>query len=85
MISSSASPDITSIGTSPTAPSLTAADRKPEYDGFVRTCYSDADQGLNDAKYVHDVLKATKIVTVCGSCKPRAEELLHEFAHIYGD
>ena len=33
---------ITSIGTSPTAPSLTAPTRKPEYDGFVRTVYSDA-------------------------------------------
>lgn len=29
--------------------------------------------------------EATKIGTVCGGCKPRAEELLHEFAHIYGD
>ena len=65
---------ITSIGTSPTAPSLTAADRKPEYDGFVRTCYSDADQGLNDAKYVHDVLKATKIVTVHDG-SPYAQQL----------
>jgi branched-chain amino acid transport system substrate-binding protein len=65
---------IVSIGTSPTAPSLTAADRKPEYDGFVRTCYSDADQGANDAKYVHDVLKATKIVTVHDG-SPYAQQL----------
>jgi len=55
---------ITSIGTSPTAPPLTAADRKPEYDGFVRTCYTDAEQGKSDAKYLHDVLKVSKIVTI---------------------
>jgi branched-chain amino acid transport system substrate-binding protein len=65
---------ITSIGTSPTAPSLTAANRKPEYDGFVRTCYSDADQGAADAKYVHDVLKAKKIVTVHDG-SPYAQQL----------
>jgi nitrogen fixation NifU-like protein len=28
--------------------------------------------------------QATKIGTVCGSCKEKALELLHEFAHIYG-
>jgi branched-chain amino acid transport system substrate-binding protein len=55
---------ITSIGTSPTAPPLTASDRKPEYDGFVRTCYSDAEQGKADAQYLHDVLKVSKIVTI---------------------
>jgi branched-chain amino acid transport system substrate-binding protein len=65
---------ITSIGTSPTAPSLTLPTRKPEYDGFVRTCYSDAEQGAADAKYVHDVLKATKIVTVHDG-SPYAQQL----------
>jgi nitrogen fixation NifU-like protein len=28
--------------------------------------------------------QATKIGTVCGNCKEKALELLHEFAHIYG-
>jgi len=65
---------ITSIGTSPTAPSLTLPTRKPEYDGFVRTVYSDADQGAADAKYVHDVLKAQKIVTVHDG-SPYAQQL----------
>jgi len=55
---------ITSIGTSPTAPKLTAPDRAATYDGFVRTCYSDIFQGASDAKYLHDVLKAKSIVTV---------------------
>jgi branched-chain amino acid transport system substrate-binding protein len=65
---------ITSIGTSPTAPSLTLPSRKPEYDGFVRTCYSDSEQGAADAKYVHDVLKAQKIVTVHDG-SPYAQQL----------
>jgi branched-chain amino acid transport system substrate-binding protein len=65
---------ITSIGTSPTAPSLTLPTRKPEYDGFVRTVYSDADQGAADAKYVHDVLKAQKVVTVHDG-SPYAQQL----------
>ncbi|HZS81558.1 MAG TPA: branched-chain amino acid ABC transporter substrate-binding protein [Stellaceae bacterium] len=65
---------ITSIGTSPTAPALTAPDRKPEYNGFVRTVYSDIDQGANDAKYVYEVLKAKKIVTVHDG-SPYAQQL----------
>jgi branched-chain amino acid transport system substrate-binding protein len=55
---------MTDIATATTAPALTAADRKPGYDGYMRTVYSDIDQGRSDAKYVHDVLKAEKIVTV---------------------
>jgi branched-chain amino acid transport system substrate-binding protein len=55
---------ITSIGTSPTAPKLTAENRSATYDGFVRTCYSDIFQGASDAKWIHDVLKAKTIVTV---------------------
>src|ERR1700677_4615776 len=55
---------ITDIATATTAPALTAADRKPGYDGYMRTVYSDIDQGRSDAKYVRDVLKAQKIVTV---------------------
>jgi branched-chain amino acid transport system substrate-binding protein len=42
---------IINICTACTAPSLTAPDRKPEYAGFLRTVYSDSDQGLYDAKY----------------------------------
>ncbi|HUK07262.1 MAG TPA: branched-chain amino acid ABC transporter substrate-binding protein [Stellaceae bacterium] len=55
---------IIEIGTACSAPALTAADRKPEYDGFVRTIFSDIDQGAADAKYLYDGLKARKIVTV---------------------
>ena len=52
------------IDTAATAPALTASDRKPEYDGFVRTVYSDTDQGRSDAKYLYNVLKARKVVAV---------------------
>ena len=65
---------ITDIATATTAPALTAPDRKPEYDGFMRTVYSDIDQGASDAKYVHDVLKAQKIVTVHDG-SPYAQQL----------
>ncbi|HUI17746.1 MAG TPA: branched-chain amino acid ABC transporter substrate-binding protein [Alphaproteobacteria bacterium] len=71
---------ITDIGTADTAPSLTAADRKPEYDGFMRTCYSDIDQGAADAKYVYGTLKAKKIVTIHDG-SPYAQQL----AMVMGD
>jgi branched-chain amino acid transport system substrate-binding protein len=71
---------ITNIATATTAPKLTAPDRKPEYDGFMRTVYSDIDQGASDAKYVHDVLKAQKIVTIHDG-SPYAQQL----ATVMGD
>jgi branched-chain amino acid transport system substrate-binding protein len=71
---------ITDIATATTAPKLTAPDRKPEYDGYMRTVYSDIDQGAADAKYVHDVLKAEKIVTIHDG-SPYAQQL----ATVMGD
>jgi nitrogen fixation NifU-like protein len=38
----------------------------------------------NGARTWEDLQSATKIGTVCGSCKGKALELLHEFMHIYG-
>ena len=52
------------IDTAATAPALTAPDRKPEYDGLVRTVYSDIDQGRADANYLYTVLKARKVVAL---------------------
>ncbi len=71
---------ITDIATATTAPALTAPDRKPGFDGFMRTVYSDNDQGAADAKYVYDVLKARKIVTVHDG-SPYAQQL----ATVMGD
>jgi nitrogen fixation NifU-like protein len=39
----------------------------------------------NGARTWEDLQAATKLGTVCGSCKTRALELLHEFEHIYGN
>jgi nitrogen fixation NifU-like protein len=38
----------------------------------------------NGARTWEDLQQATKIGTVCGGCKTKALELLHEFIHIYG-
>jgi nitrogen fixation NifU-like protein len=37
------------------------------------------------ARTWEDLQQATKIGTVCGGCRDRAMELIHEFAHIYGN
>lgn len=55
---------ILNICTACTAPSLTAPDRKPDYDGFMRTIYSDADQGANDAKWFREQLKCDTLATI---------------------
>jgi branched-chain amino acid transport system substrate-binding protein len=55
---------LTDIGTSTSAPALTAADRKPAYDGYARTVFSDVNEGPADANFLFNVLKAKKIVTV---------------------
>jgi branched-chain amino acid transport system substrate-binding protein len=65
---------IINICTACTAPSLTAPDRKPDYAGFLRTVYSDSDQGLSDAKYATEVLKAKTVVTVHDG-SPYAQQL----------
>ena len=54
---------IVDIGTG-SAPSLTAPDRKPEYEGFMRTIYSDADQGFNDAEWFLKELKCNSLATI---------------------
>jgi nitrogen fixation NifU-like protein len=38
----------------------------------------------NGARSWEDFQAATKIGTVCGSCKTKALELLHQFEHLYG-
>ena len=55
---------LTNIGTATTAPSLTAADRKPDYFGYMRTIYSDKDQGFNDAEWFYKELKCKTIATI---------------------
>jgi branched-chain amino acid transport system substrate-binding protein len=55
---------LTDIGTATTAPSLTAPDRKPDYFGYMRTIYSDLDQGFNDAEYFYKELQCKTLATI---------------------
>jgi branched-chain amino acid transport system substrate-binding protein len=65
---------IVNICTGCSAPSLTAPDRKPAYDGFARTIASDIDQGAADAKYMYDVMKMRRLATVHDG-SPYAQQL----------
>jgi branched-chain amino acid transport system substrate-binding protein len=65
---------IVDICTACTAPALTSPERKPEYDGFARTVFSDSEQGKADATYVHDVAKAQSVVTIHDG-SPYAQQL----------
>jgi nitrogen fixation NifU-like protein len=56
----------------------------------ICTCLQITDKDIEDAfhhgaRTWEDLQEATKIGTVCGGCKDKALELLHEFAHIYGN
>jgi branched-chain amino acid transport system substrate-binding protein len=73
---------IANIGTACTAPALTAANRKPEYDGFVRTIFSDSDQGASDANYIYNKLGYRKAVAVHDG-SPYAQQLANVFAEAF--
>ncbi len=56
----------------------------------ICTCLGITDKDIETAvkagsRTWEDLQNATKIGTVCGGCKEKASELLHEFVHIYGD
>ncbi len=53
-------------------------------------CLNITDRDIEDAvkqgaRTWEDLQNKTKIGTVCGNCKGKASELLHEFSHIYGE
>jgi branched-chain amino acid transport system substrate-binding protein len=73
---------ITNIGTACTAPALTAPDRKPQYDGFVRTVYSDNDQGASDADYL-DKVEGYKTAVTVHDGSPYAQQLVTVFGNDY--
>ncbi len=66
---------IPSVATSTTAPSLTAADRKPGLHGYMRTIYNDLAAGAADAEYFHGQLKCTTMATIHDG-SPYAEQLV---------
>jgi branched-chain amino acid transport system substrate-binding protein len=73
---------IVSIGTSTTAPSLTAPDRKPDYFGYLRTVYSDADAGKFDGKYFYEDLQCRTLATIHDG-SPYAAQLAKEVADTF--
>ena len=66
---------IVNIGTSTTAPALTAPDRKPGYHGYLRTIYNDLAQGAGDAKYFREGLGCDTLATIHDG-SPYAEQLV---------
>jgi len=66
-----------------------AGEFKGEDAQIICKCLNISDKDIEEAvkqgaRDWYGLQEATKIGTVCGSCKTRAEELLHEFVHIYG-
>ena len=55
---------LTTISPSNTRPVLTAADRGPDYAGYLRTAHSDAFQGKAVAEFAFNSLKVTKAATL---------------------
>jgi nitrogen fixation NifU-like protein len=71
---------------------LTKHGREGEFKGedaiVICTCLNITDKDIEEAvkagaRNWGQLQEATKIGTVCGGCRVKAEELLHEFAHIY--
>jgi branched-chain amino acid transport system substrate-binding protein len=55
---------IPTISPSNTAPFLTAPDRGPEYDGYLRTCHNDKVQGAVAAEFAYEKLGVRKAATI---------------------
>ena len=69
---------IAMIGTSSSAPRLTAPDRGPGYDGFVRTTPNDIGQAAGDAAYMHNELKCKTAASIHDG-SPYAQQLAKLF------
>ncbi|MGH6952961.1 MAG: branched-chain amino acid ABC transporter substrate-binding protein [Alphaproteobacteria bacterium] len=69
---------ITNIGTACTAPHLTSSERGPQYDGFVRTVYSDAEQAIGDAEWMCKV-KGWKNAATVHDGSPYSQQLAAAF------
>lgn len=57
---------------------------------IICTCLNISDRDIEEAvkqgaRDWNGLQERTKIGTVCGGCKETAEELLHEYVHIFGD
>lgn len=73
---------IVTVSPSNTAPKLTAADRGPTYDGYLRTAHNDKVQGRVAAEFAWKVLKVKKAATIHDG-SPYAEGLQGVFAEVF--
>lgn len=73
---------IVTVSPSNTAPKLTAPDRGPTYDGYLRTAHNDKVQGRVAAEFAYKVLKLKKAATVHDG-SPYAEGLQGVFAEVF--
>ncbi len=70
---------IVTVSPSNTAPKLTAADRGPDFDGYLRTAHNDLVQGRVAAEFARKSLKVGKAATIHDG-SPYAEGLANAFA-----
>jgi branched-chain amino acid transport system substrate-binding protein len=70
---------IVTVSPSNTAPKLTAANRGPDFEGYLRTAHNDLVQGKVAAEFAFKVLKVKKAATIHDG-SPYAEGLANVFA-----
>lgn len=73
---------IATVSPSNTAPRLTAPNRGPEFDGYLRTAHNDNVQGRVAAEFARKVLKVGKAATIHDG-SPYAEGLAGVFAETF--
>jgi len=73
---------IVTVSPSNTAPKLTAPDRGPDFDGYLRTAHNDKVQGRVAAEFARNVLKVGKAATIHDG-SPYAEGLANVFAETF--
>lgn len=73
---------IVTVSPSNTAPKLTAPDRGPTYDGYLRTAHNDKVQGRVAAEFARKVLKVSKAATIHDG-SPYAEGLQGVFVETF--
>ena len=73
---------IVTVSPSNTAPFLTAPDRGPDYNGYLRTCHNDKVQGAVAAQFAWEQLKVKTAATIHDG-SPYAEALQAVFAETF--
>ncbi|MBI3031079.1 MAG: branched-chain amino acid ABC transporter substrate-binding protein [Candidatus Rokubacteria bacterium] len=73
---------LVTVSPSNTAPKLTAPDRGPTYDGYLRTAHNDKVQGRVAAEFARKVPKVSKVATIHDG-SPYAEGLVGVFVETF--